>query len=131
MCLYDLLLSSEGLESVSLLWIREKYLRERVRLGGRSADLIYKGSVLDVSRSFVGPIDWAVEFSIFQDCWDGMCSALIESNGVLSGFHCARMPPEETPDEADDLRDYNPSALYSMELVRVDSLGSTLWGGCA
>jgi len=120
MTLYDLLTASRDAEAVSLLWIRETYLKESVRLGGRVADLIYKGSVLDVSKSFVGPIDWAVEFSIYQNCWDGMLSDLSVSDGMLSGFHRASSLPPEGPGALDDLRDYRPSAFYSMELVGID-----------
>ena len=127
MTLYDLLVSSEDLRAVSLLWIKERYLRESVRLGGRSAELVYKGSVLDLSRSFVGPIDQAVEFSLYQNCWDGMHSVLTESGGVLSGFHRSALSRRDGPDDAADLRDFNPNALYIMELVRVISGGSVLW----
>jgi len=125
MSLYDLLTGSETIRDVSLLWVRETYLKERVRLGGRVAELIYKGSVLDLSKSFVGPVKWAVEFSIFQDCWDGMRSTLTEEGGILSGYHVVRSP--DLPADLDDIRDYNPRALYSMELVKVLSGGSTLW----
>lgn len=126
MTLYDVIADSD-VKAVSLLWARETYLKESVRLGGRLAELIYKGSVLDVSRSFVGPTDWAVEFSIFQDCWDGMHSKLKESDGTLTGFHKAPISPGDGPEGADDLRDYKPNALYNLELVRVDSRGSTIW----
>lgn len=54
--LYDLLTASRDAKAVSLLWIRETYLKESVRLGGRAAQLIYKGAVLDISKSFVGPV---------------------------------------------------------------------------
>ena len=128
MTLYDALIDSGDVKAVSLLWVKETYLKESVRLGGRVADLIYKGSVLDISKSFVGPINWAVEFSIFQDCWDGMDYKLKQADGTLSGFHRAPISPEDGPEEADELRDYNPNALYNLELVRVDSLGSPIWG---
>ena len=131
MTLYDLLTASRDVKAVSLLWIRETYLKESVRLGGRVAELVYKGSVLDVGRSFVGPINWAVEFSIYEDCWDSMGSKLKEADGTLSGVHMARLSPEDGPDEAEDLHDYNPNALYNLELFRVMSGDSVIWGaGC-
>ena len=125
--LYDLLTVSRDVKAVSLLWIRETYLKESVRLGGRVAELIYKGSVLDISKSFVGPINWAVEFSIFQNCWDGMRSKMILTDGTLSGFHKAGLSPGDGPDKADDLRDYDPSALYKLELVGVRSGDAMIW----
>ena len=125
MSLYDLLVSSESVRSVSLLWVRETYLRESVRLGGRGAELIYKGSLLDISRSFVGPIDSAVVFSIYNDCWDGMLSTLTEEDGVLSGLHI--VTGNDLPERLDDLRDYSPRAIFSLDLVRVLSGDSVLW----
>jgi len=127
MSLYDLLTSSRDVKDVSLLWIRERYLKEFVKLGGRRSELIYKGSMLDVSRSYVGPISGAVEFSIFQNCWDGMHDRISEDRGTLSGLYESRLSPEDGPEEAEDLRDYRPSALYSLELIRVDCGGSTIW----
>jgi len=128
MTLYDVLTASETIRSVSLLWVRETYVKERVRLGGRVVELIYKGSVLDISRSFVGPLQWAIEFSIFQNCWDGMRSTLTERDGVLTGFHKIALSPEDGPEEAADLRDFKPHGLFDLELVRADSRGVTIWG---
>ena len=133
MTLYDVLISSSDLSGVALLWVRETYLTERVRLGGRVAELLYKAAVLDISRSFVGSIEWAIEFSIFQDCWDGMYSAMTEKDGVLRGYFLTRLPPGDLPeDEAPaDLHDFDPKAIFSLELVGVSSGGSLMWGGAS
>lgn len=126
--LYDLLLSLPELKEVALLWSREICLKERVRLGGRCVDLIYKGTVLDVSRSFFGPYNKAVEWSIFNDCWDGMDSAAFtvdEGKGRLSASYlslksnCTLRPL--------DIGDFSPTALDSLELIEAISGDATLW----
>lgn len=124
--LYDVLTGSESVRDVSLLWIRKTILKESVRLGGRGATLIYEGTVLDISKSFVGPISKAIEFSIFQNSWDGLESELSEDGGTLSGLHVSRFSPDpERPPK--DMADYSPNALYSMELVRIVSGDATIW----
>ena len=124
--LLDLLEAHPEVREVALLWSREASFSERVRLGGCAVDLIYKGSVLDVSNSFIGPYGKAVEWAIFNDCWDGMHSAAftIRDGRLLASYlslssNCFQKPL--------DMGDFSPSAFDSLELVKAVSGSSTIW----
>jgi len=126
--LFDLLADHPELKEVALLWSREICLKERVRLGGRSADLIYKGKVLDVSRSFFGPYDKAVEWAIFNDCWDGMHSAAFSIDGEKGRLSASYLSVKSDCFLRPlDMGDFSPQALDSLELIEVISGDSKLW----
>ena len=113
--LYDLLENNPSIRWVSLIWTHETTLREAARLGGRASTLVYKGSVFDLERCFIGPYEDAFEFALFCDAWNGRALEFNEASGVLSGVHHVGYNGRCVKPR--DLSDYSPCALSDLFLV--------------